>query len=236
MEQIHHVLSQMPATTESDRRNRAVLAFALLTGARDGAIASLKLKHLDLANQTVFQDAREVRTKFSKTFTTYFFPVGGNALDILTEWVTFLRTQLFYGNDDPLFPATLVSQGPEGEFESAGLVANHWCNATPIRAIFRVAFTAAGLPYFNPHSLRNTLMQFGLSRCRDGESLKAWSQNLGHERMLTSLTSYGTIPTERQGQIIQALATGKSEVAGLDDDSLNRLAQAIADKLPKAQR
>ena len=59
-------------------RNRAVVAFTLLTGARDGAIASLKRKHVDVVDGKVVQDAREVRTKFSKTFTTWFFPVGRN--------------------------------------------------------------------------------------------------------------------------------------------------------------
>jgi hypothetical protein len=36
---------------------------------RDGALASLKLKHVDLAAAKVLQDAREVNIKFSKTFT-----------------------------------------------------------------------------------------------------------------------------------------------------------------------
>ena len=53
-----------------------MIAFALLTGARDSAIASMKLKHVDLVGRSVFQDARDVKTKFSKSFTTFFFPVG----------------------------------------------------------------------------------------------------------------------------------------------------------------
>ena len=39
----------MPSTTDIELRNRALVAFAILTGARDGALASLKLKHVDLA-------------------------------------------------------------------------------------------------------------------------------------------------------------------------------------------
>ncbi len=66
----------MPSETEIERRNRALVAFTLLTGARDSAIASMKLKHVDLIAGCVHQDAREVKTKFSKTFTTFFFPVG----------------------------------------------------------------------------------------------------------------------------------------------------------------
>ena len=76
MEQIEHVLSKMPVGSEIERRNRALVAFTLLTGARDSAIASLKLKHVDLIAGCVDQDAREVKTKFSKTFSTFFFPSG----------------------------------------------------------------------------------------------------------------------------------------------------------------
>jgi hypothetical protein len=60
----------MPASTEIERRNRAVVAFTILTGARDGAIASFKLGHIDIAEGKIDQDAREVRTKFSKSFVT----------------------------------------------------------------------------------------------------------------------------------------------------------------------
>jgi integrase len=76
LEQVKHVIETMPEGSEIERRNRVLVAFTLLTGARDSAIASMKLKHIDLIENCVHQDAREVKTKFSKTFTTYFFPVG----------------------------------------------------------------------------------------------------------------------------------------------------------------
>ncbi len=76
LEQVRHVIETMPSGNEIERRNRALVAFTLLTGARDSAIASMKLKHVDLKEGCVQQDAREVKTKFSKTFTTYFFPRG----------------------------------------------------------------------------------------------------------------------------------------------------------------
>jgi integrase len=65
----------MPASTDIERRDRALVAFTILTGARDGAIASLKLKHIDIDQGRGDQDARQVKTKFSKSFTTSFFPV-----------------------------------------------------------------------------------------------------------------------------------------------------------------
>lgn len=72
LEQVVHVITTMPAESEIERRNRALIAFILLTGARDGAVASLRLKHVNLDRHCVFQDARDVKTKFSKSFTTYF--------------------------------------------------------------------------------------------------------------------------------------------------------------------
>ena len=35
---------------------------------------------------------------------------------------------------------------------------------------------------------------------------KAWSQNLGHEEVLTTFTSYGSVGSRRQGEIIRELA------------------------------
>jgi hypothetical protein len=65
----------------------------------------MKLKHIDLIENCVRQDAREVKTKFSKTFTTFFFPVGEESREIVAEWVRYLREVKLWGNDDPLFPA-----------------------------------------------------------------------------------------------------------------------------------
>ncbi|MFC1814415.1 tyrosine recombinase XerC [Thermodesulfobacteriota bacterium] len=207
MEQIKHVISTMPTDTAIERRNRALVAFNLLTGARDSVIASMKLKHIDLIAGCVNQDAREVKTKFSKTFNTFFFPVSEEVRRIVSEWVSYLRDEKLWGHDDPLFPATRVAVGPYHQFEAAGLERAHWSTATPIRTIFRDAFTSAGLPYFIPHSFRNTLVQLGLEVCKTPEQFKAWSQNRGHEKVLTTFLSYGKVACQRQGEIIRDLAT-----------------------------
>lgn len=206
LEQVQHVIATMPASTEVERRNRALIAFALLTGARDSALATFRLKHVDLAAGSVFQDARDVRTKFSKSFTTFFFPVGDEARAIVDEWVQFLRNDKLWGNDDPLFPATLVQLGATQQFEVVGLERKAWSSASPIREIFKSAFQAAGLPYFNPHSLRRTLVQLGETRCQSPEQFKAWSQNLGHEGVLTTFMSYGNVAPRRQGELIKGLS------------------------------
>jgi integrase/recombinase XerD len=205
MEQIKHVIAGMPQDSDIERRNRALIAFTLLTGARDSAIASMSLKHVDLKSGSVYQDAREVNTKFSKTFTTFFFPVGDDILRIVADWIIYLRQVKLWSNSDPIFPATNMIVGADRHFETAGLKRERWSSAAPIRAIFREAFQAAGLPYFNPHSLRNTLVQLGEAMCQTPEHFKAWGQNLGHDGVLTTFYSYGEVGSQRQGEIIRSL-------------------------------
>jgi len=93
--------------------------------------------------------------------------------------------------------------------------------------IFREAFINAGLTYFHPHSFRNTLVRLGQSVCQSPEEFKAWSQNLGHEKVLTTFSSYGEVGCERQGEIIRGLA--EPRLAARPD--INQLAEAVARKL-----
>lgn len=227
LEQVKHVIEVMPYSSEIERRNRALIAFTLLTGVRDSAIASLKLKHVDLKEGCVHQDAREVKTKFSKTFTTYFLPVGDEIREVVANWVRFLRDENLWGNDDPLFPATRVTVGPSQQFEAAGLDRKHWSTATPIRTIFREAFERAGLPYFNPHSIRKTLARLGEQLCNTPEEFKAWSQNLGHEQVLTTFLSYGSVATDRQGAIIRDLGAARQS----KQPDVDQIAEAVFQKL-----
>ena len=211
IEQISHVLSNMPSKTDIEKRNRALIAFTLLTGARDSAIASLKIKHVNLVEGSLYQDAREVNTKFSKTFTTYFFPVGKQPLIIIREWLMHLQNELLFSPDEPLFPKTKVANNGDKRFQACGLLREHWQTAAAIRKIFKTAFTNADLPYFNPHSFRNTLVRQGEQLCQTPEEFKAWSQNLGHQGVLTTLYSYGEVQDYRQAELIKKLNQPRKE-------------------------
>lgn len=212
IEQIKHVLKLMPSESPIQKRNRALIAFTLLTGARDSAIASLKIKHIDIEGQSVYQDAREVKTKFSKSFNTYFFPVGEDVQAIVKDWLHYLKNDLLFGNDDPIFPKTKIGQDHNNNFKSIGLLKENWSNATPIRKIFKEAFQLADLPSFNPHSFRNTLVKLGESLCSSPEEFKAWSQNLGHEGVLTTFYCYGEVQDYRQSELIRKLSQPKASM------------------------
>jgi hypothetical protein len=107
-----------------------------------------------------------VNTKFSKTFSTWFLPIGGDVLTIVTDWIEHLRSNLHWGDDDPLFPATKVGLGSDGGFAATGLLRTDWSTSEPVRRIFKSAFPAAGFPYFKPHTLRPHSSPFIISRDR----------------------------------------------------------------------
>lgn len=225
MKQMHHVIATMPAKTDIEQRNRAVVALILLTGVRDGALVSLKLKHINIAERRLDQDAREVNTKFAKTFQTWFFPVGGDALAIVTAWVLYLREELLFGDDDPLFPKTKVGIGDNG-FEVQGLDKHCWSKAGPVRKIFREAFENANISYHSPHSVRSTLARFGQTLGLPIRTYKAWSKNLGHSNMMTTFSSYGDVPADEQAELIRSI----NPHGGNSDD---KLAAAIAETVRK---
>jgi integrase len=154
------------------------------------------------------------------------FSETGCARQIVEDWIAFLKKERLWGLDDPLFPATLIEHGPDRQFRAGGFSRKHWSNAGAIRAIFKEAFGVAGLPGFNPHSFRHALAMLGERICKTPEAFKAWSQNLGHEHVLTTLTSYGEVSPHRQAEIIKNL--GRPDAAHLDaDTALKTLEQII---------
>lgn len=216
LEQIIAALEAMPTQSEVECRDGAIFAFAILTGVRDSALISLKLKHVNLDERLVTQDPAEVRTKFSKKIETYFFPVGKEVEAVFAEWVRYLREEKLYGDDDPLFPKTRVAVGAQQVFIVDGLEPKCWSTAEPVRKIFRKAFERVELPYFTPHSFRSTLTRLGERVCKTPEEFKAWSQNLGHESPLTTFTSYGQVPVHRQGELVRNAGSGASAEEKLD--------------------
>lgn len=220
LEQVRAAIDAMPVNGEIEMRDRALMAFTIVTGIRDSAICSLRLKHIDIHQRLVIQHPAEVDTKFSRRIETFFFPVGDDLHRIVIDWVHYLREIKLFGNDDPLFPRTRVVAGDRMSFTSAGLEPVAWAKAGQIRSIFKAAFERAGVTYFNPHSFRDTLAILGERMCRTPEEFKSWSQNLGHESPLTTFISYGRVSLHRQGELVLN-ATRKAD----QDEKIDRLVE-----------
>lgn len=194
----------MLTKTPLQRRDKALFAFLMLTGARDGAVASLRLKHIDLVERCAYQDGRDVNTKFSKTFTTWFYPVDAAYFEAFRDWMTYLREEQLFGPSDALFPKPLMGHR-DGAFICLGLSRDAYSNAGKIRAVIKDAFTGAALPAFGPHSFRKTLGVLANDHYKTPEQFKAWSLNMGHENIATTLSAYCPVSPQRQGQLIREM-------------------------------
>jgi len=67
--------------------------------------------------------------------------------------------------------------------------------------------------------------------CKSPEDYKAWSQNLGHERVMTTLTSYGTVAPHRQAELIRSMSAA-SKLAATVDPALVAQVVAVMQNLP----
>jgi integrase len=176
----------MPADTYIRRRDRALMACIAMTGIRVGAVISLRLRHIRADRLGIDQDARDMNVKFAKSFTSIFFPIGPDILPMLLDYVDYVRDELGWGPDHPLFPR---KRQDGRSFAVDGLGDAAWKTAGPVWDMFRACVAAAGVPYHTPHSLRRTLTLAVLQVAQDPEMIKILSQNLGHEGILVTLAS-----------------------------------------------
>lgn len=202
LEQIRKVIFSLPYETEIEKRDRALIAFTILTGARDSAVATMKIKNIDIFHKSITQDPKDgVKTKFGKLIHTKFFPVGDDIAQIVIDWVKFLKEEKFYSDNDPLFPRTKLAHDENYSFKAQGIEPIGWKTTTQIREIFKKSFAKCNFPYYNPHSFRDSLSMLGKQICTL-EQYQAWSQNLGHSKMSTTLDEYGGISTHRQFELV----------------------------------
>ena len=207
LEEVRRVVRLMPASTEVERRNQAVVAFLTLTAGRVSAVASFQLGHFDIERRVVLQDARVVRTKNRKTFSTWLFPVDDDFEEIVISWAKHLLHEKGWKADDPLFPSTRVAVQPSGGFGGGEIHRKPWASTGPIRKIVCEAFHRADLPYPNPHAFRETVVAYGRENCVGWAAMQAWAQNLGHDSLTTTFGSYGKVSQEEQGRLVRSVRT-----------------------------
>ena len=112
IEQLKRTLARMPTGTDIERRDRALFALLMMTGIRDNAAASLRVRHVDLDRMLIVQDPVAVRTKNSKLIESVLLPLGDEVERAFTHWIAYLRSDLLYGPDDPVFPQTATRIDP----------------------------------------------------------------------------------------------------------------------------
>ncbi len=217
---VEKAIDRMPSETAIQKRDRAMMALSAMTAIRVTAMTTLKLKHYDPRRRLILQQPDQVETKFSKRIDTFLMPISERFEVIFLDWLDYLETVELFGPGDPMFPATQIGQDEDCQFMPVGLTREHWKGAGSARKIIKTAFEAANLPPFTPHSFRTMQVSEIYRRKLDAATIKAVSQNLGHEQVLTTLISYGKIDLEQQGDLIRAAFA--APVEGRDDAPVTR--------------
>ena len=192
-EEVQTIIESIPTRNETDKRDRAMISFALITGIRISAIASLKMKCFDREKKLIDQNPGDgVKTKNAKHILTTFFPIGWNAPErYFLEWFDYLKTKGFQP-DDPIFPATKSGFIDGQKEEIKGFVSNEfWASSDGARKVFKKRCEEADLPYFNPHSFRHLIVRLMSKAKLTEEEKRAISLNLGHAHVGTTFGAYG---------------------------------------------
>lgn len=93
-----------------------------------------------------------------------------------------------------------------GGFKVVGLSCEPYANASKLNEAVRKAFRAQQLHEYTPHSIRKTLALHGDEVCATMQERKAWSVNLGHENLATTVNAYMPVDRSRQRDLIRGLA------------------------------
>ena len=72
------------------------------------------------------------------------------------------------------------------------------------------------------------LVRMGQQVCRTPEEFKAWSQNLGHEQVLTTFSSYGQVGADRQAELIRRVGQ-RQGTSGPKAELIDRVIQVLQD-------
>ena len=227
IEQIRKVLAFNPKN-DLDMRDRALFAFLAATAVRDGALIGIKLKHLDINSKVLVQDPNEVETKFSKWINTRLFPIGTDIHQIIIDWVKYLREELLFDDECPLFPKNLIEQDEFRNFKSDKLSREHWQSAAAVRDIIKRLFANAGIEYYSPHRFRDMLSALGREQCKTPAEMTAWGKNLGHENWATTFISYGGFTPQMQVETLERMEKAKPATNGNRQEILQKMQDLIS--------
>ncbi len=204
LDYVEKLVESIQIETEIDRRDQAIIAFLLLSGMRDKAVATLPFGCFDRCTLEVDQDpAKGVQTKFGKSFVSVLFPFSDKLVSCIVGWAEYLERIKLFSPTDPLFPKSKVEQVRGGlTFVATGVDRDFWKGTGSIRSILQRRSEKADLEYHHPHTFRHAAVSLAMKKCQNAEEIKAVSQNFGHEHVGTTLMTYGTLDQFRVVDVI----------------------------------
>lgn len=231
-EEVKRVIESIKGENEIDKRDRAIISLALITGARISAITSLKMRSFDKKKNVVYQNPKEgIKTKSSKSIATLIFPIEWREPErYFVEWYEYLESKGFR-SDDPIFPSTFndISDKNNNKVEVSK---RFWSGSSSARNIFKKRCLNAGVPYSNPHSFRHLIVGMWMEEILPEKVKKAISLNLGHESVTTTFDSYGH-SNMTQNEVFEVIKNLKNLKANSKSTSITKEEREILEKLLK---
>ncbi|MEO4042140.1 site-specific integrase [Hoeflea sp. CAU 1731] len=221
LEEIDRALAAMPHSSLTERRNRAMMALLALTAIRVGALATLRLEHVDLEESSVYQPGAEVDTKFSKSITSIILPLNSKWIGYLSDYVQELR-DLGFSNRDPLFPRTHFVAGEGAAFGEREVLKEFLADAQIVTRLVPKCFERVGLPPYTPHVFRHVHGKLAYDEQSSMAVTKALSLNLGHGNVKTT-EGYSTMDLEKRRRILTEFGTKFSSPPGGDQETLSAI-------------
>jgi integrase len=211
------MITAMPTGSLIERRDRAVVATAFLTGLRAATLASLRFGDIDVIDQSVRIDARHVRAKNGKSQQIFWFPVGPAFEGVVEAWLEELG-HLGARAGDAAFPPNEALGSRSRLVRKSGQPIACWKSEDGIGRAFRAACEAAGLQRYTPHAARHCLAALGNRICRKEEDREAWSKNMGHSTRQVTVSHYAKLTPAEHKSAMAKMRRGDTETE--DDKDL----------------
>lgn len=208
-------------------RDRAVIATLTCTAMRHESLITVKVGHVDLKREGIFQDPSTMHTKGSKWINTRIIPIDDAIQKIVIDWIKYLKEKLNFSDNDPLFPKEQLLHNAYNQFVGGvALSKEHIESQHVIPEIIKRVFARVGLKYHNPHSFRDMLTHYVISNYGIQE-LAALSLNLGHEHIATTVGNYYSPTPEQQFEILSKIGKPK-ELGGIPKEMLEYVRMQMA--------
>lgn len=186
LSEIKCIVNAIKPVNEVAMRDRALIAFLILTGMRIRAVTSLPMQSLDPIKLIITQTPSiGVKTKNSKKILSTFLPIDWKEGEkMVLEWHRYLQNIKLFGPQKPLFPAG-------SPFSLKDVSDIFWSSSNPARRMLQERCKEAGVTYYNPHSFRHAAVAYMSEKGLTEADKRSISLVLGHENIGTTFGSYG---------------------------------------------
>lgn len=220
LEYVTKLANSIEINNDVDLRDKALLAFALLSGLRADSMTSVKIEDFDVEKLTVtLNPLKGSKTKFSKAFVVRLLVFDEKLLTPIIKWYSYLIKSKKYGPLDPLFPMTDMKNLPgTNTLSSFNVKPEFWKLPGSINKIFKDRSEKAGLPYYQPHLFRGLHSTLALGMARGTRELIAISRNLGHDSIKTTIGFYDYMDINTQLMILSKIDFNKRNIESTEDE------------------